>query len=337
MGGFLERLHGELEERGDMGEGVGSIYFGGGTPSVLGLVDLGGILEVISRSYDISNVVEVTLEANPDHLSAEYLEGLRGLGFNRLSIGVQSLSDDRLRRIGRRHSAYQALEGIKLAQRVGFENISGDLIFGFEDLWMEEWRGSVEGLVESGVQHISAYQLSIESGSRFSSQGVVCASDEVCLEQFSALRTILSGEGFEQYEISNFAREGFRAQHNSGYWSGRKYLGFGPSAHSYDGFGVRSWNVCDLEGYIGGVPPQSETLSPTDQINEYLMTRLRTATGFLQSDFRERFNTDFVGCFSEQLSKSLESGDLVMENNYVRIPPERFFVADSIISDYFVV
>ncbi len=323
---LVKGLCGELKERKEeYREPLQTLYFGGGTPSVLSLEELREIITTINENYDTSSLNEFTLEANIEHLSYEYLSGLRDLGVDRLSFGIQSFNDDRLRQIGRKHSAQDARNAVQSARAAGFDNISVDLMFGFEDLSIEEWQDSVRSAIELGVEHISAYQLSIEPGTLFDRRGVGCASDEECLEHYEYLCTSLREAGYEHYEISNFARRDYRSRHNSSYWSGHKYLGIGPSAHSYDGARCRSWNVSSLRQYLNGTEAERELLSDDDLHNEFIMTRLRTAKGFLGSEYQERFGRSFTAGYGVK-----SDGDRFY------ISEQGLFTADAIICNFFI-
>lgn len=289
-----------VERKGEYSEPLRTIYFGGGTPSILSGEELSAIFEVIRNNYDISQVAEVTFEANPEQLTDEYLEVLRGLGVNRLSMGVQSFVDSRLKGIGRKHSAECAREAVSRARRYGFDNISVDLMFGFEDLSTEEWEYSIGEALALKPEHISAYQLTIEDGTLFARRGVGTASDEVCFAQYKTLCERLAAAGYCHYEISNFSLPGYSSKHNSSYWTGDKYLGIGPSAHSYDGVRVRRWNLSSVRQYLTSTEFESEHLSDDDLHNEYIMTRLRTADGIVLSDYRQRFGAELPECESLQ-------------------------------------
>ncbi len=323
---LLAALSRELESRcEEYTEPLKTIYFGGGTPSMLTASELSAIFDTIKRNYDTSIVSEVTLEANPEHLSDNYLHSLRSMGVNRLSMGVQSFSDERLKYIGRKHSAQNAIDAIGRAQRAGFDNISLDLMFGFEDLSSEEWQRSIEAALSLGVQHISAYQLTIEKNTIFARKGISTASDEICFEQYQTLCTMLKAAGFDHYEISNFSLPDYHSKHNSAYWTGEKYIGIGPSAHSYDGKRCRSWNISSLKSYINAPQRESEILSDADLHNEYLMTRLRTKKGLSLSDYTSRFSYEIP-----------HRARLQQANGRVYISEEDLFVSDEIIGSLFL-
>ncbi len=315
----------EIERRNsEISEPLKTIYFGGGTPSILPLDELRKIFSAINANFDTSKVTEITLEGNPDHFTDEYISSIKELGVNRISLGIQSFNDERLSSIGRKHTALQAIEAVKRAQRGGINNISIDLMFGFKDLSIEEWTKTIDTALSLGVQHISAYQLSIEEGTIFAKRGVTTATDEQCVEHYNLLCTKLKEAGFEHYEISNYAQPNFQSRHNSGYWTGEKYIGIGPSAHSYNGENIRSWNVNSISKYIAGATADKEILTPTDLHNEYLMTRLRTARGFSLSEYTSLFKMDLPKVPS-----------LTIEGDRAYIAEQDFFTADNIISSLF--
>ena len=273
VAGYVDALIEEMEERrGEQGQPVRTVYFGGGTPSLLPLEQLARIVEGLHRCFDLSRVEELTFEANPEDLTPRYLASLRGLGFNRLSIGVQSLDDRVLRLLNRRHTARQALEAVENAAAAGFDNISVDFIYGIID--------KIDSIfpiapIAPIISHISAYALTVEEGTALAVQvgqgRVVLPGDEEVVRQYHALHEQLETAGFRQYEVSNYARPGRESLHNSRYWDRTPYLGLGPGAHSFDGR-HRRWNNPD--GTVG-----METLTEADALNELLMTSLRTVRG----------------------------------------------------------
>ena len=272
VAGYLEALLKEMEERkGEQDHPIHTVYFGGGTPSILPIDQLARIVEGLRSCFDLSQVEEMTLEANPEDLNLDYLRGLRALGFNRLSIGVQSLDDKVLRFLNRRHTAQQALEAVEHARRAGFDNISVDFIYGILDNL-----DNIEDLdILEMVTHVSAYALTVEPGTALAVQvqqgRVVLPDEEEVVRQYHALHKQFTEAGFVQYEVSNYARPGYESKHNSRYWDRTPYLGLGPGAHSFDGK-KRQWNNPD--GTVG-----EETLSEADAYNELLMTSLRTVRG----------------------------------------------------------
>jgi oxygen-independent coproporphyrinogen-3 oxidase len=281
LGGYVDGLVDEMRQRrGEQAHPIRTVYFGGGTPSILPLVGLERITASLRNCFDLSAVEEMTIEANPEDLSPDYLAGLRALGFNRLSIGVQSLDDKVLKMLNRRHTAAQAVAALEDARRAGFGNISVDFIYGLPmELRFEAFDFQM-------VTHVSAYALTVEPGTVLAAQveqGRVALPDEdEVVRQYYALRGCLATAGFEQYEVSNYARPGYRSRHNSRYWDRTPYLGLGPGAHSFDGQ-RRRWNGA-MQGDSGVWTVESEeTLTEADAYNELLMTALRTADGLSEA------------------------------------------------------
>lgn len=269
------------------GQTVETLYFGGGTPSVLELDELSSLLQGLQDYFPAQNPQEITLEANPDDVQHASASGWRALGINRLSIGIQSFFEEDLRFMNRSHSAEQAQRAIHVAREAGFENLSGDLIYGFPLLSDEKWRQNIDRMLALDLPHLSCYSLTVEAGTALAWQvkkGRVGAPEpEQAAEQFLYLSERLEAEGYEHYEISNFARPGRRAKHNSRYWDGTPYLGLGPSAHSFNGQS-RQWNIAHNPQYIAAVTAgegwfERETLSRTDRVNELLLTGLRCREG----------------------------------------------------------
>lgn len=269
---YVDTLLREMEERkGEQAHPIKTVYFGGGTPSILPVSELERIVEGLYRCFDLSHLEEMTLEANPEDLTLDYLSALRRLGFNRLSIGVQSLDDKVLRMLNRRHTAQQAIQAVAEARSAGFENISVDFIYGI----LENLEGLENLVILENVTHVSAYALTVEPGTALAVQveqgRVVLPDEEAVVWQYHTLHEQLTRAGFEQYEVSNYARPGYESKHNSRYWDRTPYLGLGPAAHSFDGQ-HRLWNNPD--GTF-----EQETLTPVDAYNELLMTSLRTVRG----------------------------------------------------------
>jgi oxygen-independent coproporphyrinogen-3 oxidase len=302
-----------------------TIYIGGGTPSLLSAEQLQGLLDHAATLWDCSGLLEVTLEANPEDLTDDYLARLSTTGFDRLSIGVQSFDDGLLRLMNRRHDAGRARAAVRAAQKAGFDNISIDLIYGVPGMTDAQWELTLDEAIALGVQHISAYHLTIEPDTAFGRQRLAGVSEEVSERQYETLRRKLGEAGFEHYEISNFALPGRRAVHNSAYWSGEPYLGVGPSAHSFDGDRRREWVVADLKKYLEAPSYEGETLSGRERRNERIMTALRTADGLTMSELSE--NNTAV--------RFLAEGLLVKRGGRVAIPPEKFLLSDHIIAALF--
>ncbi len=274
--GYVDALLREMEERcNEQAHPIKTVYFGGGTPSILPLGQLGRIVEGLHRWFDLSRLEEMTLEANPEDLTPEYLAELKRMGFNRLSVGIQSLDDRVLRMLNRRHTARQALMAVEAARGAGFENISVDFIYGIESMESIESIGPIDSIAPI-ISHVSLYALTVEAGTALAVQvgqgRVVLPDEDEVVRQYHALHDFFESHGFHQYEVSNYARAGFESRHNSRYWNRTPYLGLGPGAHSFDGGRHRRWNNPD--GTIG-----EETLTEADAWNEQLMTALRTTRG----------------------------------------------------------
>lgn len=327
------------------GESVETIYFGGGTPSLLSAEELELLLETIHQTHSVSSNAEVTLEANPDDLVMPALQELSSLGINRLSIGIQSFNDDILRYLNRVHNAQTAIRSIAFARKAGFTNISIDLIYAIPGLSPEAWQRSIDHAVALDPSHISAYTLTIEEKTLFGNwlaKGKLKAVDDnLSAKQQEALVSSLDKAGYQQYEISNFARPGWESRHNSGYWRGASYLGVGPGAHSFDQT-TRQHNITNNHLYVRSlkekkVPAQKETLKKTDRINEYILTTLRTDQGCNLSFLRSEFNYDLLSTHETYLRK-LEHHDLAFlrEGHLFLTQPGRL-LADKIASDLFLI
>ena len=312
-------------------------------PQIIALIQR--LIDKARSLWNLEEVSEITVEANPDDITEHYLDELARTDINRLSFGVQSFIDRDLKLLGRRHNAQQAVEAIRAAQAKGFGNISLDLIFGIPGMSLREWENNVLRAVILGVQHISAYCLTISDNTVFGDMAeagtLIPASDEICEEQFMICHRILTDSGFCHYEISNYARgEEFRSLHNWAYWCGKTYLGLGPSAHSYDG-DQRIYSVNNLEKYIELAGTDRiygrEILSRIDKYNEYIMTALRTDYGIRRDALSERFGFKGLLYFEYCAGKFLRNGLIVREGNVYRIPPEKLMVSNSIISDLFYI
>jgi len=340
MDEVLDAMHRELEtRRGYLGsEPIRTRYFGGGTPSLCTPQQIARLLARTADLFDCRAVEETTLEANPDDLDAPYLDALLEAGIDRLSIGIQSLDDGCLRLMNRRHTAARAVEAVRTAQRAGFGNLTADLIFGVPGFGGTSLRRTLDGLLELGVPHISAYHLTVEPRTllgRRAARGEFTPVEEAVSErEFLEIHETLTRAGYEHYEVSNYALPGFRARHNAAYWHGAKYLGIGPGAHSYDG-AARCWNVPSLDKYTHGTPPETELLTDRDRYNEYVMTRLRTAEGIDLGELSSLFGAQRT----ERLLRAAESwrqaGCLVLAEGRAAVPPERFLVSDAVITDLF--
>ncbi len=332
-----------LEQRDYLGgEPIRTIYFGGGTPSLLSAARIEELLGVIAQNYNLDELEEVTLEANPDDLNYDYLVALRRAGVNRLSIGVQSFDDDLLGLMNRRHTSAAAIDAIKMAQSVGFDNITIDLIFGVDGFGEEVLRRSLATALSLGVQHISAYHLTIEEGTLFArrvANGQMRVVDESVSEsEYKLIDDELTAFGFEHYEVSNYALPSFRSKHNSSYWQGVHYLGVGAGAHSFNG-AARRIVVDSIEQYIAGGEGRYrvEELSDEDHYNEYVMTRLRCAEGVELDELKGRFGVDKFAYFEKNILPWISDGKLRNQSGRVYIPTHHFLVSDLIIESLFIV
>lgn len=325
------------------GQTVTSIYFGGGTPSLLSRNDLQQLLEKLYATFKIDPDAEITLEANPDDLSPEKLGELRAAGINRLSIGVQSFHEEDLRWMNRAHDSRQALQSIRDARDAGFDNLTIDLIYGGPTLSDEGWAANVQQAIDLGVQHLSCYALTVEPGTALDQfirkKKVPVLDTDKAARHFEQLMQWTAKAGYEHYEISNFALPGWHSRHNSSYWQSQPYLGLGPSAHSFNGHS-RQWNIANNALYIksmerDAVPFELEELTPTMMLNEYIMTTLRTSLGCLLPTVAERFGTDKRDTLLKNARPFLDKGWMVLRNEALVLTPEGRLFADGIASDLF--
>ena len=332
----------EIEERKSYLNGtISTIYFGGGTPSAISIVDIDLILKAIFSTFKVENDAEITLEANPDDLSLEYLIELGKIGVNRLSMGIQSFDDQQLKAINRRHTAESALNSVKIAKQAGFDNISIDLIFGLPGQNLESWKKQVDKAMTLDVQHISAYGLIYEKNTplwrQMKSGKVIPADDETALEMYDYLVETCAGNGFQQYEISNFSKPGFRSQHNSSYWKQVPYLGIGPSAHSYD-LHSRQWNISSIYQYCknilkDGAYFEKEILLEKDKYNDTVMVSLRTMEGINLDLIIDQFGIEMRDFCVKSAEKYIENNKLRIEDNFLRLTSEGIMISDKILVD----
>ena len=344
---FLETLKAEIVARKDylQGDAVNTIYFGGGTPSLLSLKEIGGLLHLINVHYPVASNAEITLEANPDTLSLEHLEGLRQLGVNRLSIGIQSFFDNDLKYLSRRHDSHHAQQCLDWAKQAGFENISIDLIYGLPSSNADQWNENLDIFFAYGLSHLSAYALTLEPNAVLTKQielgKVQPVNEDDALRDYEILCQRAAENGYLHYEISNFCKRGMHSKHNSSYWFGTPYIGFGPSAHSFDG-NSRQWNVSSVEKYCVSVPEpvegsaiEKEILSPEQHYDEYVMLRLRTHWGidlkWLKREMGERFST-----YCEQHAQPLiAQGRLSQTREFLYLTDQQMLFADGIAEELF--
>ncbi|RTY86474.1 radical SAM family heme chaperone HemW [Flavobacterium sp. GT3R68] len=323
-------------------ETVETIYFGGGTPSVLTSDEINFLIEEVYQNFSVSDNPEITLEANPDDLSFEKIQELSKSKINRLSIGIQSFFEDDLKMMNRAHNAEEAKQCLTQATK-HFDNISIDLIYGMPGMSNEKWKQNIQTALSFGIPHISSYALTVEPKTalaQFIQKGIIPApKDEVAHEHFMILVETLEANGFIHYELSNFGKENYFSRNNSAYWLGKKYLGIGPSAHSYDGIS-RSWNISNNGLYLKSIqenqlPKESEILSKTDRYNEYVMTGLRTIWGVSLERIRNEFGEEYLDCMMQNAKQYLESEKLMVENDVLQTTKKGKFFSDGIASDLF--
>lgn len=325
-------------------ESIETIYFGGGTPSLLNSSEIDSIIDLIRMHFQVTENPEITLEANPDDLSKEKLEELSKTPVNRLSIGVQSFFDEDLRYMNRAHNSKQAKDSMEHASK-WFENISMDLIYGMPTLNEKRWEENLQFTFDFNVNHISSYALTVEPRTaldHFIRKGTYKAPSEKKAEShFKILQQLTKAEDFIQYEISNFGKKGYFSRHNTSYWKGLKYLGIGPSAHSFDGT-RRSWNVSNNAKYLKSLEKDElsievEYLTVEDRINEMIMTGIRTIWGISIVDIVTEFGQDYKEQLMKQAEKHLQSGSLYLREEHLVLRPEKYFLADGIASDMFLI
>ena len=343
---MVEALIREMELRKkELGEEVvETIYFGGGTPSVLTNAEIQKLIDAVYQHYTVSSDPEITLEANPDDLSGNRLLELSQTPVNRLSIGVQSFFEEDLLMMNRAHNAGEALKCLEEAVTY-FDNISVDLIYGIPGMDNAKWQQNVQMALDLGIPHISSYALTVEPKTalkKLIQTGIVAApNDEVAQEHFMVLVDLLESNGFIHYELSNFGKEGYFSKNNSAYWLGKKYLGIGPSAHSYDGIS-RSWNKANNALYLKAIaenqlPNEIEILTETDRYNEYIMTGLRTVWGVSLDRIGKEYSSQYLDYLLQESERFVKDGLLSVENNILRTTRNGKFLADGIASDLFMV
>jgi len=343
---LINALIKEIESRKNQLSGeINSIYFGGGTPSLITNDELLSITEAIYKNYDIAQNIEFTLECNPDDLTKEKLIQLKNVGVNRLSIGIQSFFDEDLQFFNRAHNSKQAEISILMSQDAGFENITVDLIYNTPTLTNQKWEANLNKIAKFNVPHLSAYTLTVEPNTALHHQvktkQIDLPTDEEAIEQFKYLMAFTKEIGLTQYEISNFGKEGFYSQHNSNYWKGIEYLGFGPSAHSYYR-GKRNWNIANNLKYINALRDnekyfEEEIIDQKTAYNEYVLTRLRTIWGIEKNYISTNFSDEINQHFNMELEKYLKSSYLQIINNKIILTQEGIFIADKITSDLFYI
>lgn len=339
---FVEALCVEATvRREESKEPIGTIYFGGGTPSRLQRNHFERIFETLYQHYPIEPDAEITVEANPDDLTEEYATMLAALPFNRLSIGIQSFDDKELQFLSRRHTAQEAIDAVKRCQQHGFENISIDLIYGLPDQTIAIWQRNLEQALALDIQHISSYHLIYEERTRMhrllQAGRITPVLEETSTRMFAMLIDRLTTAGFIPYEISAFGKEGLFSRHNSSYWKDVPYIGLGPSAHSYDGES-RSWNVRSIVRYNKGAESghferEMELLSMEERYNEFILTGLRTMWGINLQELEKRFGKEFLDHCMRNVEPYLKRELVRQENDRLILTREGIFISDGIMSD----
>lgn len=343
---MLKSLLLEIEQRVSYldNEPIETLYFGGGTPTIYSPEELKLIVNQVHKHY-LCDIKEFTIEANPDDLSTTYLEKLKEIGVNRLSIGIQSFIDRDLKAMNRRHNAQVAIDIIPIAQSVGFNNISIDLMYGLPDQTEKDWIYNLDQALKMDIQHISSYHLSIEPktilGNKMKRGLFKPIDDEHSELLYNRLESMLISNGFEHYEVSNFAKPGYQSLHNSSYWNYEKYIGVGPSAHSFNGK-TRRWNIANNNRYIKLLSENNcywefENMSLAEQYNEFILTSLRTAKGLEKQKLLDTFGDKLTAYFFEESQAYLNNGKLVDDGCYIRIPSSHFLISDGIMADLFFV
>lgn len=323
---------------------VETIYFGGGTPSLLSVEDLEWLISIIKIDYEVSENPEITLEANPDDLTLEKINQLSKSSINRLSIGIQSFFDEDLKSMNRAHSAKEAKECLKNATKY-FDNITIDLIYGIPNMSLEKWNENLQIAFDHEVPHISCYALTVEPKTAldiFIKRGKYPPlDDDLALKHFNLLIDETEKNGFIQYEVSNFGKPDYYSKHNTSYWQGEHYLGIGPSAHSFNGY-QRSWNISNNTKYIQSIkryelPLTIEELSVKDRFNEYIMTGLRTKWGISLNTIGKRFGPEYKQYILKTSKRSCEDGLLFLLDDIIKTSPKGKFLADGIASELFMI
>ena len=346
MDRYLEAICAHIKEAGPLAPNhlVDTVYFGGGTPSLFGAEGMAAILSVLRRSFDVSDSAEITFEANPDSITDRLLRRLRSEGFNRISIGIQSDSDAMLKKLGRPHSYQQAVDAVNRARKLGFRNISVDLMYGLPGQTQADWLKTLRNVLALQPEHVSCYGLKVEEGTPLYDYKDCCnlPDDDAQADMYLAAVDALRKHGYRQYEISNFCRRGHVSRHNLKYWSGGEYLGFGPDASS-DFAGRRFTAVRDLHGYIAGIKKGGQVLrevmevAPRERAAEYLMMRLRTVSGLNPAEYEKQFLLPFAPL--ERYLENCKENGLAQQTFDGRwhLTPTGFLLSNTIISDLLLI
>jgi len=343
---MLEAIEKEIitEKNFIEGEIITTIYLGGGTPSVLDTGEINSLLDTIRRNYTVDTKAEITLEANPDDINPGYLAGLKDHGVNRLSIGIQSFNDEDLKLMNRRHDSRQAKASLEISVNAGFDNLSLDLIYGIPGMNNEMWKKNIEMALSFNTPHLAAYHLTYEQGTVMDFQRrkktIKPVDENRSFDHFVLLKEKMKSRGYEHYEISNFALPGKISRHNSAYWKGEKYLGVGPSAHSYNGK-TRRWNISKNSSYIRGINNKEkiydeEVLNTESRMHDYLMTSLRTMWGADLIYLEKEWGGEYYNHVLHKVAPFIQSGKVLNIENKLILTKEKMFIADHIIAELFL-
>ena len=341
----LDAIENEIKQKGlTTNEAISTIYFGGGTPSILDVNEINSIINRIHKEFNVETEAEITIEANPDDLNKEKIINLSLTEINRLSIGVQSFIDKELRIMNRAHDSKKALNSIEISKKY-FNNISIDLMYGVPESTLESWTYNLDTVSQFDINHISSYALTLEPKTALESfvrkLVVEMPEEELVYDQYNLINKKLEPLGFINYEVCSFAKENFFSKNNSAYWLRKKYIGIGPSAHSFDGKS-RSWNISNNKKYIDQIKKgksfyKKEKLSKVDQYNEYVMTGFRTIWGVSANFIENNFNSKFKNYFTDRIQKHIDQKNIIVKDDIYTTTNEGRFLADGISSDLFLV
>ena len=341
----LNAIENEIKQKGNYAhEAISTIYFGGGTPSILDINEINSIIKKIYKEFNVESDVEITIEANPDDLNKEKINNLSLTRINRLSIGVQSFIDKELKIMNRAHDSKKALNSIEISKKY-FNNISIDLMYGVPESTLESWTYNLDTVSQFDINHISSYALTLEPKTALESfvrKLIVDMPEEgLVYDQYNLINKKLEPLGFINYEVCSFAKENFFSKNNSAYWLRKKYIGIGPSAHSFDGES-RSWNISNNKKYIDQIKKgksfyKKEKLSKVDQYNEYVMTGFRTIWGVSANFIENNFNSKFKNYFTDRIQKHIDQKNIIVKDDIYTTTNEGRFLADGISSDLFLV
>jgi oxygen-independent coproporphyrinogen-3 oxidase len=339
--GFEKEIELRVEQPTDV---IESIYFGGGSPSLLSTASIEKLINVVTKNFKLSESIEITIEINPDDVSFEYLEALSSIGINRLSIGIQSFLDSELKMMNRIHNADQGIKTIDWTAQL-FDNFSVDLIYGTPSSDLSNWKKNLNKALSFDVPHLSIYALTVEPQTVLAHQvknkKIQLLEEDLVKSQYDWMVNRMEAEGFQNYEFSNFSKPGFISVNNSNYWKGKAYMGVGPAAHSFDGKRTRSWNLSNNIKYLdfiqhGILPTQSEILNTNDAFNEYLMTRLRTSWGVSIQKINDTFGKHYSDYLEKQVENHLINQRVYWDGDALKVTKKAKFLTDGIASDLFL-